>query len=152
MRLRWFAVISLYLLSVGAVAATTPAQKQLQPILGKMMRLANRHDTDGFMAFHLHKPELVFVFDGNVIHGWKKLHAQQLKWWKHGKSDVVYKQTAPTDFTQLAPDLVVTTQSLSGRRTLPNGKPVSANFIATEVWKKLPQGWRIVYAHESLAH
>jgi ketosteroid isomerase-like protein len=33
---------------------------------------------------------------------------------------------------------------------MPDGKKGSVLVVATSVWRKLPEGWRIVVAHESL--
>jgi len=55
----------------------------------------------------------------------------------------------PTEFMLLGADVVVTTQALSSRRTTPDGKIGKGTFVVTYVWRELPQGWRIVYGHES---
>jgi ketosteroid isomerase-like protein len=134
----------------GVASAREPSvQQQLQPILNEMMLAAKAHDTDRFTAVYLHQPGLVFVFDGKVIHGWDELREQQLQWWRHGKTDVVYTQNRPVEFTQLSREAVVTTQSMSSRRKLPDGKVSTGSFVVTDVWQKLPQGWQIVYSHES---
>jgi len=31
----------------------------------------------------------------------------------------------------------------------PDGKPVEKDFVVTTVWKHLPEGWRVIYGHES---
>jgi ketosteroid isomerase-like protein len=134
----------------GFAGAPEPSvQQQIQPILNEMMSAAKAHDTDRFMAVYLHRSDLVFVFNGKIIHGWDELREQQLQWWRHGKTDVVYTQNGPTQFKRLSGDAVVTTQSLSSRRTMPDGKVSTGGFTVTDIWRKLPQGWRIVYAHES---
>ena len=91
------------------------------------------------------------MLNGEVIHGWDALYAQQLKWWRNGKSDVRYTAAGPQEFMTLAPDVVVTTLSLTSVRTLSNGKISKGSFAVTDIWKKLPEGWRIVYGHESWA-
>jgi ketosteroid isomerase-like protein len=93
----------------------------------------------------------VFAINGTVIHGWDALHAQQLKWWRSGKNDVIYTPVGKPEFTELANDIVLTTTTRAARRTLPDGKVSTARFVVTAIWKKLPQGWRIIYGHESWA-
>lgn len=97
------------------------------------------------------EPSLVFAIDGRVIRGWDALHAQQLIWWRNGKSDVVYTPQGKTEFTALSSDVAVTTESLASHRTLPDAKVRDGTLVVTSIWKKLPQGWRIVYGHESWA-
>ncbi len=118
-------------------------------MLDEIALAANAHDTDRYLALYLHQPSLVFIANGLEIHGWDDLRIQQLKWWNNGKSDVVYTQHGPTEFVVLAPDSVMTTQSLTSHRTLPNGQPGDGTFVITSLWKKLPEGWKVVYGHES---
>ena len=153
MNLSRFAMLLGVLLAGSASAATPPVsvQQQIKTLSDDMARAANAHDTDRYMALFAHDPNLVFAINGRVIHGWDALHAQQLKWWRNGKSDVVYTQSGATGFMPLDADAVVTTQTLSSRRTGPDGKISTGSFVVTSIWKKLPQGWRIVYGHESRA-
>ncbi len=125
------------------------AQRQIQSLLDDMMIAANAHDTDRYMAPFAHTSSLVFAFNGMVIHGWDELQAQQLKWWKNGKSDAVYTQNGKIEFMTLGPDLAVTTESLASRRTGPDGKLLTGSFVVTYIWQKQADGWRAVYAHES---
>jgi len=146
-----FVACACVLFAAMASAGTVPslAQRQIQPLWDGMQRAANAHDTERFMLPFLHQTGLVFVFNGEVIHGWDALHAQQLKWWRSGRTDVVYTPLGKSEFMLLGADVVVTTQALSSRRTTPDGKIGRGTFVVTYVWRKLPQGWRIVYGHES---
>lgn len=151
--LLYIALLSLAVDFGIAQAAGKPpvTEQQIQSEMDRMEIAANAHDAARFLAPFLHNASLVFVINGQVIHGWDALYQQQLEWWHHGKSDAVYTQTGPVGFQQLSADVVVTTQTLASRRTLPDGKPGKGHFAVTNIWKKLPQGWRIVYAHESWA-
>lgn len=141
----------LVILSCPIFAASPSPQEQVQPLVDASERAANAHDTDAYMAYLRKSPDLVFAINGQIIRGWDKLREQQRVWWKNGKSDVVYTATAAPEFDTLAPDTVLVTQQLSSRRTGTDGKPSLGAFVVTSVWKHLPEGWRIVYAHESWA-
>lgn len=149
----WFLVLATILVapSASAQVAPTPVQ-QIQPILDRQMVAANAHDTDRFLADYLHDSTLVMVFNGAVVVGFDSVRALQLKWWHRGKSDVMYTSRAAPIFTVLTPDAVVVTQPLASRRTGPDGKTVTGDFTSTSVWRKLPQGWRVVAVHESTVH
>jgi uncharacterized protein (TIGR02246 family) len=134
----------------GQVGAGAP-HPRIRALIASMEKAANAHDTDAFLEPFLHDPALVFVINGEVIQGWEQLHAAQLKWWKNGKSDAVYTQMGATQFTDVAPGVVLTTQRLSSTRTGPDGKPATGQFAVTDVWHSGPDGWRIIYAHESWA-
>jgi len=136
--------------AAGPLRAATPtAEGSIRPIMARMLQAANAHDTSRFMAPFLHAPSLVFAIDGMVITGWKPLYAQQLKWWNHGKSDSQYSQIASPEFMRLAPGVELTTWGVHSRRVLPNGKVSASALVVSYVWKRLPEGWRIVYGHES---
>jgi ketosteroid isomerase-like protein len=98
------------------------------------------------------RAELIAVFNGEEFHGWDDLHAQQLKWWKNGKSDAVYTERGSPEFTVLGPDTAVVTLLEGSTRTGADGTAVKNEFAISMVWKKLAEGWRIVYSHESTVH
>lgn len=140
------------LVAGGLHAGGTPSPaRQIRAQWDDMQRAANAHDTDGFMAPFAHGPDLVFAVNGEVIHGWDALHAQQLKWWNHGRSNARYTQTGKLELVALGPEAEVSTASFTSRRTGPDGKISTGRFVVTYIWKKLPQGWRIIYGHESWA-
>jgi ketosteroid isomerase-like protein len=127
--------------------------KELEPLLDELQAAANAHDTDRFMAWYSKGEGLVAVFNGEEIRGWDNLYAQQLKWWNHGKSDVVYTQRAAPEIFVLGPDAAVVTLLLDSTRTAADGSTVKNQFAISMVWKKFVQGgWRMVYSHESTVH
>jgi ketosteroid isomerase-like protein len=139
----------------GTVFAAPPsasAPKQIQPLLDEMMLAANAHDTDRFMALYARSPELVVTFDDMTMHGWQVVRDQQLQWWDNGKSNAVYSQSAAPEVTVISATVVATLQSMTVTSITPDGATRSAKVVATSVWKKLPEGWRILVAHESLIH
>ncbi len=130
---------------------TPPSSDQILPLLDEQMLAANAHDTNRFLATCVHDSSLLFIVNGEIIHGWDNLQTQQLKWWNNGKSDVVYSQQAPPQFMILDSRTVLVTQQLSSHRTLPSGKLTDGKFVVTTLWRHLAAGWRITYCHESWA-
>jgi ketosteroid isomerase-like protein len=130
-------------------ADAPPALQQIRALWNDMQHAANAHDTNRFMVPFVRSPDLVFAVNGEIIRGWDALHAQQLKWWNHGKSDARYMQAGKLEIIALGPDAEVSTASFTSRRTRPDGKISTGRFVVTYVWKHLPQGWRIIYGHES---
>ena len=133
----------------GAETKAGSPQEQLRPLLEELDAAANTRDTDRFMAAYLHQPTLIWLFNGVEIRGWDDLRAQQLKWWSGGKSDVVYSNRSAPEFTVLSPDAVIVTEMKESTRTLPDGTAGKNEFAISMVWQKLPEGWKIVYGHES---
>ena len=138
--------------TVSRAQVSNSVTKELMPLLDQLQAAANAHDTDRFMAFYIKGEGLTAVFNGEAIHGWDDLHAQQLKWWNHGKSDAVYTQSAAPEIFVLGPDAAVVTLLLDSSRTAADGATSKNSFAISMVWQKLPQGWRIVYSHESTVH
>jgi ketosteroid isomerase-like protein len=134
-----------------AVAAASP-ESELTPILAQMETTANKHDVNAFMEFYERSPSMVFVFNGTEIHGFDLLKTEQAKWWQDGKSDAVYTREAAPEFTVLGPDAAVVTLDESSTRTLSDGAKTKGTVMITEVFERRPEGWRIVYSHESTAH
>ena len=126
------------------------AKAEILPLFEELEAAANAHDTDRHLALYARTPSLQFIFNDQLVVGWDALHEKQLQWWKNGKSDVVYQLSGPPDFLMLAPDVVLVTFFLTSHRTAPDGTPQNARFSISNIWKKLPEGWRIVYAHESM--
>lgn len=133
-----------------ASAAEPPAEQAILPLMARMLRAANAHDTDAFMASMQRGPSLVFAINGEVIRGWNALHAQQLKWWHDGHSTARYSEGRP-GFMALAPDVEVVTWPLVSHGVTTAGKPTRTAFVVTYIWRHLPAGWQIVYGHESWA-
>jgi ketosteroid isomerase-like protein len=151
------------LLTVVAVSARTASpgnsfsgaaspESELTPILAQMETIANKHDVNAFMEFYEKSPAMVFVFNGSEIHGFDALKVEQAKWWQDGKSDVTYTREAAPEFTVLGPDAAVVTLNESSTRTLSDGAKTKGTVMITEVFERRPEGWRIVYSHESTAH
>ena len=137
--------------SAWARSDSSSAEQAIGRLEAKMLQAANAHDTDAFMTPMLHSSSLVLVFDGTIIRGWDALHAQQLKWWRNGKSDATYAHRSPPEFMALAPDVELVTLPNVSTRTCSDGKVGAGTFVVTDVWRRLPRGWRIVYSHESWA-
>lgn len=143
--------VGLFAGNVCAQSASSAAEQAVSQLEAKMLKAANAHDTDAFMAPMWHSPSLVLVFDGTIIRGWTAIHAQQLKWWRNGKSDATYAHRRAPEFVALAPNVELVTLPNVSTRTCPDGKVGTGTFVVTDLWKRLPQGWRIVYSHESWA-
>jgi len=126
------------------------ARAAIEPMFQEMFAAANAHDTDRHLAAYLRSPSLTFVVNDQVIHGWDALRVQQLKWWQNGKSDAVYSVLGTPEYSMPAPDVVVQTYFLDSHRAGADGTAHGAHLGVTDVWRKSGDGWRIVYAHESV--
>ena len=139
---------------MSAQPSTGPerARAEVAPLLAQMAAAANAHDVEKHVGFYAHDPSLILIFDGEAIVGWEAVRDKQRQWWKDGKTDVVYTLQGKPDFRVPAPGLVVTTIFMKSRRTLPGGEPKEGVLAVSALWQKRPEGWRIIYSHESTSH
>jgi ketosteroid isomerase-like protein len=136
---------------VGARADSSlaNARAEIEPLFQRMQTTANAHDVDGHLAAYVRDSTLVFVINDRSIRGFAALREQQSEWWQGGKSDVVYRVEGEADYRMPAPGVVVQTYFLTSHRTLADGAARDGRVAVTAIWQKRPEGWRIIYAHES---
>ncbi|MGA2186985.1 MAG: nuclear transport factor 2 family protein [Steroidobacteraceae bacterium] len=125
------------------------ARAEVAPLLAEMGAAANAHDIDRHVGFYAHDPSVILIVDGEAITGWDAVRAKQAEWWRNGKTDVVYTLKGKPDFRVPAPGLVVTTLFMTSHRTLPSGAVSDGAFAVSSLWQKRPEGWRVIYSHES---
>lgn len=137
--------------SVGVPAPgdLATARKEILPLIQAMAAAAQAHDADKHISFYARDPTLLFVINDQKIVGYDALLAQQRQWWRDGKSDVVYTAVGEPDFRMPAPGLVMVTYFLTSHRTNPDGTMRKTGVGISALWQRRPEGWRIVYAHES---
>jgi uncharacterized protein (TIGR02246 family) len=152
------------LLLLLAVAAADPvisapadfdaetARSEVAPLLAEMGAAANAHDVERHVGFYAHDPSVLLIFNGEAITGWEAIRDKQREWWQGGKTDVVYNMQGKPDFRVLGPGVVVTTIFMKSRRTLPGGATKEGDFAVSSLWQKRPEGWRVIYSHESTTH
>jgi ketosteroid isomerase-like protein len=140
-----------------AVAAPPPsapsnsdsASAEVAPLLAQMGAAANAHDVERHVGFYAHDPSVILIFNGEEIVGWEAIRDKQREWWKNGKTDVVYTLLGRPDSRVPAPGLVLTTFFMKSRRTMPSGEVSEGRFAVSSLWQKRPEGWRVIYSHES---
>jgi ketosteroid isomerase-like protein len=127
-------------------------QAEVTSSLAGMAAAANAHDVDRHVGFYAHDASTLLIFDGEAILGWEAIYAKQQEWWSGGKTDVVYTLQGKPDVRVLAPGLVTSTIFLKSRRSTPTGTVKEGSFAVSAIWKKLSDGWKVIYSHESTSH
>jgi ketosteroid isomerase-like protein len=117
--------------------------------LAQMGAAANAHDVEGHVGFYAHDPQVMLIYDGEAIVGWETIRDKQRDWWQGGKTDVVYTVQGKPEFRVLSPSLVMSTLLMKSRRTTPAGAVREGRFAVSALWQKRPEGWRVIYSHES---
>jgi len=105
----------------------------------------NHGDLDGFMAGYWKSPDLVFFSNGSETRGWQAtLDRYRARYQGEGK------QMGTLDFPQL--DIVTLGAEAAlargrWRLKMTDGKELTG--MTSVVFRKLPEGWRIVHDHSS---
>jgi ketosteroid isomerase-like protein len=152
------AALGLFAATSAATAAPAPVADQVRaeimPDFEAMEAAANVHDADAHLAYFANDPSTVFLAGDHRIVGWQAILDQQRKWWPGGRikagSETPYTLTAAPDFIVLDPKAALLSFILDAPKTNPDEKRIERTIGVTQLWRKRPEGWRVVYAHESV--
>jgi beta-aspartyl-peptidase (threonine type) len=125
-----------------ASAENTPSQA-IQAILDAQVAAWNHSDIDGFMAGYAASEKTTFVSGDEVTLGWKTVRDRYAK--KYDSPEKMGKlEFSALTITPLCDDaaMVLGSWSLERKQDQPHGK-------FTLLFRKLPEGWRIVLDHTS---
>ncbi len=121
----------------------------VMPLLVELEASANAHDTDRHMAAYARESTLTFVFNGEIVRGWNRLRELQRQWWSDGKAKGSYIYLDEPIFEALGDDAGLTTCLIAARKEAADGSVVEKRLAYTALWRRLQEGWRITFAHES---
>ena len=135
---------------VAAIVSAAPMQTQdataqIRSVLHEQQNAWNRGDIDRFMNGYARSASIVFVSEDTIRRGWETVRERYRKKY----SDRAKMGTlifSDLEITLLSPDAAVALGRWSLKRA--NDQP-HGRF--TLIFKRLPQGWRIVHDHTSAA-
>jgi uncharacterized protein (TIGR02246 family) len=132
--------------SVSAAPAQTPdAVAQIQAVLHAQQNAWNHGDIDGFMNGYARSPSTVFISEDTIRRGWETVRER----YRQKYSDRAKMGTltfSEIEITLLSPDSAVVLGRWKLERA--NDRPYGR---FTLIFKRLPEGWRIVHDHTSAA-
>jgi len=120
---------------------------EVRNVLEVQTQAWNRHDLDGFMSGYWNSPELTFFSDDEVAHGWQAALERYRKRYQ-GEGHEMGK----LDFADLMIEPLGTDSAFVRGRwhlTMSDGK--TPHGVFTLVFRKFPDGWKIVHDHTSAA-
>ena len=117
-----------------------------QQTLDEQLAAWNSGNLEGFMDGYWNSEDLTFCSGGTVTKGWQATIDRYRKRYQADGKEMGKLQFDEIEFVVLAAEEVV----LRGRwkLTLSDGNPEG---LFTLVMRKLPEGWKIVYDHTSVA-
>jgi ketosteroid isomerase-like protein len=141
-------------LTLLLIATTTVAQAQhedgkaaIEQVLRTQQEAWNHHDLEGFMTGYWNSPELTFFSGAKEQHGWQATLDRY-----RARYDSLGHEMGKLDFTELrietlGPDAAFVRGSW--QLAMPDGK--TPHGIFTLIFRKFPDGWKIVHDHTSAA-
>jgi ketosteroid isomerase-like protein len=121
--------------------------KAVERVLRTQQEAWNRHDLEGFMAGYWRSPELTFFSEGKEQDGWDATIERYL-----AKYSSPGHEMGKLEFSGLRVEVLSQDSAFvrgSWKLTMSDGKTPHGLF--TLVFRKFPQGWKIVHDHTSAA-
>jgi beta-aspartyl-peptidase (threonine type) len=143
-------LLTLTVAATGCAAPQTPqtaGPADVKAVWTAQVDAWNRGDLEGFMAGYWKSPDLVFFSSGTETRGWQPtLDRYRAAYQGEGK------QMGTLDFPRL--DLVMLGSEAAlvrarWRLKMSDGK--ESTGMTSVIFRKLPEGWRIVHDHSSAA-
>ena len=138
----------LLVMSAACAATQTPGSDEIvdvRAVWSAQVEAWNRGDLDAFMAGYWKSSDLVFFSNGTETRGWQEtLDRYRARYQAEGK------QMGTLDFPQLDFLMLGTETALARGRwrlKMPDGMELTG--MTSVIFRKLPEGWRIVHDHSS---
>lgn len=131
-------------LPVRANDETSDAKSAIQKVLDDQVAAWNRSDLDGFMAGYWKSPKLTFSSGNAKLQGWQATFDRYKQRYQSEGREMGKLGFSELEIEVLGPDSAF----VRGRFQLKMAKE-SPTGLFTLVFKKLPEGWRIVHDHTS---
>ena len=142
--------LCLFLYSLGALALGAPlapaaAPDSIRAVLKEQAAAWNRGDIAGFMEGYARSPKTTFVSGDEVNRGWQTVRDRYAKKY-NSRAKMGTLTFSGLTITPLCDDaaIVLGSWSLQRKGDQPHGK-------FTLLFRRLPEGWRIVLDHTSAA-
>ena len=132
--------------NVSAAAARTPnAVVQIRSILRAQQDALNRGDVDEFMNGYARSASTVFISEDSVRRGWKTVRARyRRKYSDRAKMGTLSFSDIEINLLSSDAAVVLGRWRLERAKDRPHGR-------FTLIFRRLPEGWRIVHDHTSAA-
>ena len=129
----------------AAPTQTQNATAQIRSVLSAQQEAWNRGDIDRFMNGYARSPSTVFVSEDTIRRGWETVRERYRKKYSD-RAKMGTLTFSDLEIALLSPDAAVAL----GRWRLERAKDRPHGRF-TLIFKRLPEGWRIVHDHTSAA-
>ena len=145
-----FIVSSLVLLcALGAPAQNSQSTTEpaIQQVLQRQQEAWNHHDLESFMSGYWNSPELTFFSGAKISSGWQATIERYRKTYQGEGREMGKLEFSDLTIEALAPDAAFVRGAW--RLTMSDGETPHGLF--TLIFRKFPDGWKIVHDHTSAA-
>jgi ketosteroid isomerase-like protein len=129
----------------SAVLLRAQASREIRQVLLTQADAWNRHDLEGFMAGYWSSPELTFFSGANAARGWQAARDRYRKNYQSEGREMGKLEFSDLQIEPLASDAAFVRGAW--KLTLRDGKTPHGLF--TLVFRKFPDGWKIIHDHTS---
>lgn len=137
-----------FLLLALASATNQPANAQaIRQVLDKQVEAWNRQDLDAFMQGYWHSPQLTFFSGVTVYRGWDNALARYRKAYQSEGHQMGHLEFSDLQIETLSAAAAFVRGAF--HLAMPDGKQLHGIF--TLVFRRFPQGWRIIHDHTCAA-
>jgi beta-aspartyl-peptidase (threonine type) len=140
-------LLSFFLLSLGGLTQTNPQKTAIQQVLESQVQAWNREDLASFMAGYWNSPELTFFSGGESAQGWQQAFDRYKKHYQNAPGQMGKLEFSDLRIEPVSPDAAFVRGRW--RLTLQNGQTPHGLF--TLIFRKFPEGWKIIHDHTSTA-
>jgi uncharacterized protein (TIGR02246 family) len=133
----------LLLLTAAAAGNQPAAQADIRAVLDQQVAAWNGRDLNAFMRGYWHSPELTFFSGATVHRGWEAALERYRKSYQSEGRQMGKLEFSDLQIEMLGPAAAFVRGGF--RLTMPDGE--QPHGIFTLVFRKFPQGWRIVHDH-----
>ncbi len=129
------------------LAQASPERNAIQHVLDQQVQAWNRRDLAGFMAGYWNSPQLTFFSGGEVASGWQQAFDRYQQRYLSQPGKMGRLEFSELAIETLGPDSAF----VRGRwhLTMEDGKTPHGLF--TLIFRKFPDGWKVVHDHTSAA-
>lgn len=134
----------LLLLTLAAAAnQPTATQTAIRKVLDKQVEAWNRQDLKSFMQSYWHSPQLTFFSGAKIYRGWDNALERYRKAYQSEGRQMGKLEFSGLQIETLSPSAAFVRGAF--HLAMPDGK--HPHGIFTLVFRKFPQGWRIIHDH-----
>ena len=140
-------LILLCALSAPAQNSQSTTEPAVRQVLERQQQAWNRHDLESFMAGYWNSPELTFFSGAKISSGWQATIERYRKTYQSEGREMGKLEFSDLNIEVLAADAALVRGAW--HLTMSDGKTPHGLF--TLIFRKLPDGWKIIHDHTSAA-